>query len=250
MRKNVKAIIAALSASIMCAVPVAASFASTAATTSITAEAASDIIYDAQHAGVVKPSQVICYSLVYDLNESNKTASLNGRYNPVRDITLPDQLRVNGVLYKITSVKNDAFKTTNVSQYTVNNFKGGKYLETIGARAFQGTVVRKVEVTSKKITIGDDAFRNTSVGTVILPGRATIGDRAFKDNRWLEKVQFVYNDSTNYNSSVSLGSNAFENDPALTNFNSQNRRVLNLHRNTFANTNNVYFSGFSLYYVD
>ena len=261
MKKNVKAIIAAISASIMCAVPVAASFASTAATTSLTAQALSDweiwentedVVYNAQHAGFTNDqSKVICYSLVYVISvepDGRHVAKLEGRYNPVADLELPDKLRVDGSEWEITEILDEAC----YRQSSVRSLKGGKYLEKIGDRAFAYSGINKLEINSKKIEIGFDAFYDGYLRTVKLPGDAIIKDRAFMWNNYLRTMDFFCNDGDNYNTPVYVGHNALKNCTSLEAFRTpRQRRMLFLYRDSFNNCpNNYNSSGFFYSYND
>ena len=253
MKKNIKAIIAAVSASIMCAVPVAASFASTAAT-GITAEAyytdwatSPAICYVAQAAPGLPSNYVTANALVYQLNNSNNTAMLTGKSSTdAEDIVLPDIIKYNGKLYKITSVKADSF----YGSTAVLSFKGGKYLELIDSRAFANSSCTSVEVNSRAITVREEAFSRANLRSVKLPAKATVKTRAFRDNAGLQTVDFICNDSTNYNTAVNLDRTAFRNCTSLTRVNAENRRMLNLYRSTFNNCPCVGFYGFSLNYYD
>ena len=214
MKKNIKAIIAALSASIMCAVPVAASFANTTAVTSITAEAAADIIHDAT---LIAGDNIVIAkgALTYQINGSE--ASLYGRYNQVSDVIMPDKLRYNGTIYKITSVRPEAFKNacTTATGSGVRRFRCGKYVRIIGDRAFMGSSVYDVDLSgaASLTTIGNDAFACASVGTSLtIPASVTlIRSGAFRDNRWLNTIEF--SSSSRY---LTISSRAFANLTNLT----------------------------------
>ena len=258
MKKNIKAIIAALSASIMCAVPVAASFANTAAVTSITASATDpwdtwsstpDVIVNASHASFLGNDGVIANSLVYRISGtgSNRAAKFEGRYNPVADLNLPDKIRVDGVVYPVTEILNGACE----GQGSVKSLNAGKYLEKIGDRAFKNSGIKTLVCRARKIDIGFDAFYNGYLRTVELPGDVTIKDRAFMWNNFLRTVTITCNDSSNYNKPVSLGHNAFKYCTALESFTTDNRRWTELYHDTFANTpDTTWFQGFHFVYLD
>ena len=257
MRKNVKAIIAALSASIMCAVPVAASFASTTAT-SITASAAygdwnntPDVIADASSASFLGENYVIGNALVYTYNNSDMTATFRGRYNPIKNVVLPDKIRVNGRIYEVTEIGIEA----NYHSTSLSSFTAGKYLTKIDARAFKESGLSSFVSNAKEITIDNDAFLNCkSLRTVKLPGKSKNGntnlleDRAFDGCTALTTVQFYCNDGSNYNTAVYMGRNAFRGCTKLTKCTSDNRRMLNIFNDTFPNINNVNTSGFFVSY--
>jgi hypothetical protein len=227
MKKNVKAIIAALSASIMCAVPVAASFASTAATTSITAEAASDLIKDASLISTNGGTIVITNgAITYRITGSN-TAELYGRYNQVSQVEMADKIRYNNRLYKVTKVRPYAFKNAHrtATGSGVTYFRCGKYVEEIGDQAFYNSSVGEVDLHGARSlkTIGNGAFAYSSVGPLLyIPGTvSTIRANAFRNCRWLEDITIDGGISLtpgvpNLNDNpISIGSGAFAELPEL-----------------------------------
>jgi hypothetical protein len=228
MKKNVKAIIAALSASIMCAVPVAASFASTAATTSITAEAASDIIYDAtflleKDGTIVITNDAITYQI------SGSEAILHGRYNPVSTVNMPDKIRYNGRVYKVTSVRAEAFRNAyrTPGGYGVTKFRCGKYVREIGDRAFMNSSLQDLDLhdADALVTIGNEAFAGASLNpTLYIPSRVqNIRYGAFRNNTRLKYVTidggYNYVTGENYNTiPVTFGNYAFAGTSSLRSF--------------------------------
>jgi hypothetical protein len=258
MKKNVKAIIAALSASIMCAVPVAASFASTAATTSITAEAAGvtspqpgdNVAELSQPYGISGNRGVALNAVVYEVNTSTGEAAVCGRYSHIRSIESADWVKLKGRTYKVTSVKDDAFATTTQGTYTVNKFIGGKYLTRVGARAFKGTLVYTIEFkATEHIYIGDSAFMNANFRVLNLPADITCGPHAFEGNYSLTTVNVKWTHNNNYNKPVTLESRAFANCTSLVRFASDNRRMLYLHRDSFYGSPNPNFAGGQNYII-
>ena len=200
---------------------------------------------------IVGLTAVISYSLVYVLSrESNgrRVAKFEGRYNPVADLNLPDKLRVDGYEWEVTEVLNEACE----GQSSVRSLTGGKYLEKIGDRAFKNSGITRLEVNSKKIEIGFDAFYDGYLRTVKLPGDANIKDRAFMWNNYLKTVDFFCNDDENYNTPVYLGHNALKNCTSLEAFRTpRQRRMLYLYRDSFTNCpNNYNYSGFFFSYND
>lgn len=148
MRKNVKAIIAALSASIMCAAPVAASFASTTAVTSITAEAAST-------------SEITYRNMKYILNPATKEAQLSGvNFIPLDVITtneVRDTLTWHGITYKITSIKDSAFRG-NTNLRTVD-LSAATNLKDLGKYTFmECTNLTSVKLSSSVTKMGNCDF--------------------------------------------------------------------------------------------
>ena len=212
MKKNIKAIIAALSASIMCAVPVAASFAGTTAVTTITASAANtDPEVLSQPYGVSGNRGVALNAVVYEVNPSDGTAAVCGRYSHIRSIEAADRVSLNGRTYIVRSVKDDAFVTTMEGPYTVNKFKGGKNLTYVGARAFMGTLVYSAEFNGPYISFGDSAFKNANLREITIPECRVIGAHAFEGNYHLTSVYFTGSSSA----SITAGSMAFANCPSL-----------------------------------
>ena len=145
MRKNVKAIIAALSASIMCAAPVAASFASTTAVTSITAEAAST-------------SEITYGNLKYIINPATKQAQLSGvNYMPLKNLTVNATLTWHGITYKITSIKDSAFRG-NTNLRTVD-LSAATNLKDLGKYTFmECTNLTSVKLSSSVTKMGNCDF--------------------------------------------------------------------------------------------
>ena len=208
MRKSTKAIIAALSASIMCAVPVAASFAGTAAVTGITAEAASDVIATGCYVKSLAEQNskaVVAEGLVYELNDSNYTATLAGRWTNVSMVIMPDMISYKGHNYKITAIKTGSFKNTS-GPYAIKEFKAGKYLETIGSRAFQNSPVRKINLNSGLLTIGSNAFEGAICTEIVIPHTVTaIESQAFKNT----DLTSIFFDASASSPQLTLKSEAF-----------------------------------------
>lgn len=249
MRKNVRAIIAALSASIMCAAPVAASFASTTAVTSITAEAAST-------------SEITYGNLKYIINPATKQAQLSGvNYMPLKEVKVPAGFTWHNVTYKVTSIKSSAFKNnkyitsvdlslannlTNIGAYAFQNvktlksikfnsvinsigtytfsgctalsnvnFNGNHRITNIFANAFSGcTSLNSISIPSSVTTIYNNAFSNSGLTELTIPNSVKkIYANAFSDCKKLKKITFEAN--SNGGAGLSLGSDAFKNDTAL-----------------------------------
>ena len=145
MRKSTKAIIAALSASIMCAAPVAATFAGTAAVTSITAEAASTVSFTYQ-------------KLKYNLNTSTKEAALAGVSDAnLVNLTLPATITYGGSTYKITKIEDSAFRG-NTKLKTVN-LSSAIYLKDLGRYTFmECSSLTSVKLSSSVTKMGNCNF--------------------------------------------------------------------------------------------
>lgn len=103
-------------------------------------------------------------------------------------VTVPATVSFNGVEYKVTSVRKNAFKNCKkLKKVTV-----GKNVTTIGSNAFYGCK-KLTTVTFKGVsvkTIGASAFRNcTSLKKITIPkGVTTIGQNAFRNCKKLNKI--------------------------------------------------------------
>ena len=145
MRKSTKAIIAALSASIMCAAPVAVTFAGTAAVTSITAEAASTVSYTFN-------------KLKYNLNTSTREAALAGVSDAnLANLTVPATLTYGGRTYKITKIEDSAFRG-NTKLKTVD-LRTATNLKDLGRYTFmECSSLTSVKLSSSVTTMGNCNF--------------------------------------------------------------------------------------------
>lgn len=191
MKKSIKAIIAAISASIMCAAPIATTITDVTPATGITAEASSDIIYDASYLNsnygtIVITSDSLTYRIV------GNHATLHGRYNPVSNINMPDKIRYNGTIYPITEVEARAFQNAckTACGEGVYNFRSGKYVTKIGDYAFNESSLGTVDLNDGLEEIGYKAFSYTNIGTSLyIPGSVTnIRGQAFKG---CTKIKYV-----------------------------------------------------------
>jgi hypothetical protein len=183
MKKTIKAIIAAFSASIICAAPVTATVTNFAPVTGITANAASDIVHDASYLNSngglnVITSNALTYHIV------GNHAVLYGRYNPVSNVVMPDKIKYNRVTYPVTEVAPRAFKNAVKTPCGegVYKFRSGKYVEKIGDEAFYGASLWDLTLTYGLKEIGNKAFSYTNVGDMLnIPGSVEkIGAQAFK----------------------------------------------------------------------
>ena len=97
--------------------------------------------------------------------------------------------------------------TNEASASTASNIELGSCVTEIGQGAFSGyTNITEVEFPDSLTTIGDGAFRGSSITTVEIPsGVASIGYNAFKDCSNLDRVDI------NATTPPSLGSDAFDN---------------------------------------
>lgn len=103
-------------------------------------------------------------------------------------VTVPATVSFNGVKYKVTSVRKNAFKNCKkLKKVTI-----GKNVTTIGSNAFYGCK-KLTTVTFKGVsvkTIGAGAFRNcTSLKKITIPkGVTSIGQNAFRNCKKLNKI--------------------------------------------------------------
>ena len=87
--------------------------------------------------------------------------------NKEKDITIPDTVTINGEIYKVTKIADNAFK----GNKTVTNITIGSNIQTIGKNAFSGCkklktiVIKSKMLTDKKIS--KKAFKGISKKIVI-----------------------------------------------------------------------------------
>ena len=87
--------------------------------------------------------------------------------NKEKDIIIPDTVTINGEIYKVTKIADNAFK----GNKTVTNITIGSNVKTIGKNAFSGCkklktiVIKSKMLTDKKIS--KKAFKGISKKTVI-----------------------------------------------------------------------------------
>ena len=193
MKKSIKAIIAAISASIMCAAPITTYVANVNPTKGITAEAASDIIHDVAFLNNNGGLNVIgAGALTYHIVGNN--AILYGRYNPVDSVNMPDKIRYNNKLYPVTEVAPRAFKNAvkTACGEGVYTFRSGKNVKKIGDEAFYGSSLQKITLTYGLEEIGNRAFAYTNVGSMLnIPGTVKkVNAQAFKGCDYVEYLFF------------------------------------------------------------
>ncbi len=120
-------------------------------------------------------------------------------------ITVPAAVTVNGVTYKVTSIKSNAFKgNKKITKVTI-----GKNVETIGKNAFSGcTKLKTVSMGANVKTISDKAFYNcTALTRIIIPSSVKkIGKSAFYG---CKKLKIITIKTTKLNKK-NVGSNAFK----------------------------------------
>ena len=87
--------------------------------------------------------------------------------NKAKDITVPDTVTINGEVYKVTKIDDNAFK----GNKTVTNITIGSNVKTIGKNAFSGCKkLKTITIQSKTLTdkkISKKAFKGISKKTVI-----------------------------------------------------------------------------------
>lgn len=101
-------------------------------------------------------------------------------------VTVPDTVTVDGVKYKVTAIKNGAFKKSKVTEV-----KLGKNITKIDKNAFSGcTKLKKITIGAGVKTIGDKAFYGCkALKSVTIPAKVTkIGKSAFEKCTALKKV--------------------------------------------------------------
>ena len=100
--------------------------------------------------------QVTVSGGVYKLNLKKKTATLvKPAKNSLTKLTVPDTVSANGMKYKVTEIKDKAFK----GMKTLTTLTIGKNVTKIGASAFEGCGKLKA------ITIKGDKLKKTSFGS-------------------------------------------------------------------------------------
>ena len=158
MRKSTKAVIAALSASIMCAVPVAASFAGAAAVTGITAEAASETIQ------YIDSNHVRVGDVTYTYSTRSKVASVHGVYGSKSsyDLVIPGQLNLGSKgTFRVDDIETKAFM--NNKKIRSLDLSNAYNLSYIHEDAFNGaTGLKSVKLGNSVACISARAFMNCS----------------------------------------------------------------------------------------
>ena len=238
MKKSIKAIIAAASATVVCAAPTAAAFAgiTSASVPGITASAAdnkADVVIANGH------EIAILNNIVYEFKESNKTAAIAGIWNYRNIVSTPATVIIKNQEYKVTSVRDRAFKNQSVIKYV--DLTDATYLTEIGTEAFAGTISASIKLNSTLKKIGNDAFYDTNASELTIPGSVTeIGDRAFKKCDYLKRVFFqsAVSGGLDVNTPLKINSEAFANNTKLTHIDAY-RKVYEMQSGAFRETNNI-----------
>ena len=187
MKKSVKAIIAAAAASFMCAVPTVSAVSNVPTINSISASASytpnlwedfdDNLIPEVTNVSDLTKKINLCH-VDYTINTKNKTATIMGIDNADSRIKIPAQIKVNGVLYKITKITDNAFKDKDGVTKENGRLKMGapltkidltaaKYLEDIGTNAFMNCKqLKSIEIPGYITKIEANAFANAGLTEV------------------------------------------------------------------------------------
>ena len=115
-------------------------------------------------------------------------------------LNIPEYVKVNGQLTKITSIGKGAFANNNLTSVTIPNS-----VTSIGNSVFSGNNLTSVSIPNSVTSIGNYAFANNNLTSVTIPNSVTsIGINAFYSNG-LSSVTIP-------NSVTSIGQDAFENN--------------------------------------
>lgn len=155
-----------------------------------------------------KPSQL---SFTYELNAANGTAKITGIEGSVTEsyVYLPEATTIDGVSYLVTEIGDDAFMQKDITYVVIPST-----VETIGDRAFAESSLETLvfESGSKCSDIKDRAFMSSNVVSVSFPSSVrSIGNAAFERCAELTNVYFSANSAL-----ASIGATAFSDTPKLT----------------------------------
>ncbi len=104
----------------------------------------------------------------------------------VTDITVPDTVSIDGVIYRVTAIEKNAFKNAKITRITIGN-----NVTTIGTNAFYGCKkLKTVKFGTNVTSIGDKAFyKCTALTKVSLPSKVkTIGKSTFEGCKKITSV--------------------------------------------------------------
>ena len=121
--------------------------------------------------------------LIYELNTTTKRAIVKGRTPGNNNINIPATVLYGVDSYDVVAIGDEAFK--NLTALGSLTFASGSKLTAIGKGAFQGCVSLNtvINIPASVTTIGDDAFRGTSITGVTFASNSnliTIGKAAFR----------------------------------------------------------------------
>lgn len=139
------------------------------------------------------------------LSTSDKTVEYAILGKKSKTVVVPDNVVINGVSYKVTSIAESAFKNNK----TVKSVTIGNNVKTIGSKAFYGCKNLTMAVLSKNLTsIGSGAFyKCTKLTSITIPEKVTkIGSKAFYGDKSLKLVSI----KTTKLTSKKIGSKAFK----------------------------------------
>ena len=115
---------------------------------------------------ILKVTSKKCKVKVLSASAKNPTVAYQGTTDKkAKSITIPATVTVDGVTYKVTAIANSAFAgNKKITKVTI-----GKYVKTIGKKAFQGCSALKnmVVKTNNLKTVGKDALKGTNKKLVI-----------------------------------------------------------------------------------
>lgn len=121
------------------------------------------------------------------------------------EVSIPDRFtHSDGTWTNIFTVSASFGANSGKYNQMVQKVTFGKYIETIGAFAFENaTALREVELSERLIEIGANAFKNTALTSVVIPARVDkIGDGAFANCFSLTSVEIT-------NPDIEIGAGAF-----------------------------------------
>ncbi len=99
-------------------------------------------------------TDIVDNNIRYRLNENDKTASVLGLANPLKDIIIPESITSNNVSYNVISIEEKAFKNSLIESITIPNT-----IKIIGEDAFYyADNLKYIYFNCEKPTIGDSSF--------------------------------------------------------------------------------------------
>ena len=141
----------------------------------------------------------------YKVTASNSVSYKASTKASATGVVVPASVKINGKVYKVTTVEANAFKgNTKLTKVVI-----GKNVQTVGKNAFAGcTNLTTVTLGSNVTTIGDGAFSGCKKLTkVVIPGKVKkIGKKAFYKCTNLKKIII----KTKKLGKKSIGANAFK----------------------------------------
>lgn len=168
--------------------------------------ASADYVQRYESGGFIGGADAIIDGICYKFNSADQTASVtyqkiwydDNREWPVNnysgDVVIPETVKYNGVIYKVTSIGMGAFDNTHDATYGYSLIQ----------RPSSWTPVTSITIPSSVTTIGDGAFRwCTSLNSINIPNSVkTIGEYAFSGCEGLTSISIP-------NNVTSIGESAF-----------------------------------------